>query len=276
MNSQQESKSTDSQSREFGLLRVYILCVSGLGAALLLWSLSQFSSFPQGMLLFTCLVVAAELTTIELLMPQILFSISSAVTFATLLLFGPLPAALAAMVGGLVITLVAHRRQARSGRAPLWQRALFNAAVLGLAVGVAGGAHLLAGGTIGKVALLSNLLPMVLAAASFEIVNAGLVVGAVSLQTGQAVFQTWRQNVSWAAPMNVLGMVIGGGGLALGYQIAGILGVVVFFLPVALTIYAHRLYVKQTKARMARLEEMIAERIDELRKANEKLGTEMA
>ena len=74
--------------------------------------------------------------------------------------------------------------------------------------------------------------------------------------------------------MNVLGMVLGGGGLALCYQIASILGVGVFFLPVALTIYAYRLYVRQTKAQMARLEEIVAERIDDLRKANKKLGAE--
>jgi signal transduction histidine kinase len=101
--------------------------------------------------------------------------------------------------------------------------------------------------------------------------NAGLVVGAASLQTGQPAFQIWRQNVSWATPMNLVSMVVGGGGLALGYQIAGILGVGVFFLPLALTIYAFRLYLEQTKAQMARLEEIIAERTDDLRQANEEL-----
>ena len=54
------------------------------------------------------------------------------------------------------------------------------------------------------------------------------------------------------------------------------LGVGVFSLPIALTIYAFRLYVEQTKAQMARLEEIIAERINDLKKANEKLGTERA
>jgi signal transduction histidine kinase len=111
----------------------------------------------------------------------------------------------------------------------------------------------------------------VLAAVSFEVVNAGLVVGVISLQTGQPAFQIWRQNVSWATPMNLLSMVVGGGGLALGYQIAGILGLGVFFLPLVLTIYAFRLYVRQTKDQMARLEEIIAERTQDLKEANEEL-----
>jgi hypothetical protein len=238
MNSPQESKSTDGKTRVHGPLWVYTVCVSGLGVALLLWSLRQLSSFPPNVLLFIGLVVIAELTTSEAFVPQVLFSISSAITFATLLLFGPLPAALVAMVGGLVITLVAHKRQTQSSRAPLLQRALFNMAALGLALAVAGGIYLLSGGKVGEVALLSNLLPMVLAAAFDETVNAALVVGVVSLQTGKPPFQIWRQNVSWAMPMKVLTMVVGGGGLALGYQIAGILGLGIFFLPIALTIYA--------------------------------------
>jgi signal transduction histidine kinase len=127
-------------------------------------------------------------------------------------------------------------------------------------------------GKVGEVALWSNLLPMAFTAVTIELLNAALVVGAVSLQTSQPAFEIWKQNVSWAVPMNILGMIVGGGGLALGYQIAGVLGLVVFFLPTAFTIYAFRLYVAQTKAQMERLEETIAERTDDLQRVNEELG----
>jgi signal transduction histidine kinase len=126
-------------------------------------------------------------------------------------------------------------------------------------------------GRVGEVALWSNLLPMAFTAATIEFLNAALVVGAVSLQTGQPAFEIWKRNVSWAIPMNILGMIVGGGGLALGYQIANVLGLVVFFLPIALAIYAFRLYVAQTKAQMERLEETIAERTDDLQRVNEAL-----
>jgi signal transduction histidine kinase len=217
------------------------------------------------------LVIIAELTTSEIFAPQIYFSMSAACVFAALLLLGPLPAALVAMSGGLVSTLVDDRRQARARRATLVQRVLFNMAAMGLAVPVAGGIYLLFGGSIGQVALLSNLLPIVLAAVSFEVVNAALVIGVVSLQTGQPAVEIWRQNVSWAMPMDILSMVVGGGALALGYQIAGVLGLAVFFLPLVLTAYAFRLYVGQTKAQMARLEEIVAERTQDLETANEEL-----
>jgi signal transduction histidine kinase len=112
---------------------------------------------------------------------------------------------------------------------------------------------------------------MALAAVTIEFLNSLLVVGAVALQIRRPVLQIWKQNVSWATPIGILGMIIGGGGLALGYQIAGVLGLAVFFLPSALTIYAFRLYVSQTKTQMARLEETITERTDDLQKANKDL-----
>ncbi len=274
MDPQLESKPTDAQTRKLNPLRVYTSCVSALGVGLLLWCLRSMSSSSLDILLFIALVALAELTTSAVFMPEIAFTVSSAVYFAALLLFGSPSAAFVAMVGALVATLVIdiiRRRQGSPSRVPILQRALFNMASLGMAVVVAGNVYILCGGEVGKVALLSNLLPMVLAAACTEIANAALVVKAVSLQTGTPAFDVWKQNVSWALPIQLLGMVVGGGGLALGYQIAGPAGIGVFLLPVVLTIYAFKLYVRQTKAQMAHLEEIIAERTDDLRKTNEEL-----
>lgn len=251
--------------------QIYLAGISGLGAVLLLWSLISLTPSDAGVLLFIALAIVAELTTSENLTPQLFFSMSSAVTFASLLVFGPLPTVLVAMTGGLVSTLVIDRRRARSGRAPLWQRVPFNMGGLGLPVPVAGAVYVLAGGRFGEVTLFSNLLPMVLAAAVNELVNAVLIIGVVSLQTGRSALKIWRENFSWAVPMSVLSMVIGGGALAVGYQIAGLLGVAAFFLPLVLTAFAFRLYVSQTKAQMARLEEIVGERTHDLEKANQEL-----
>jgi signal transduction histidine kinase len=273
MNSQSESEPVSGQTQRPRALRVYTACVSGLGVSLIFWSLTHLPSALPEMLLFIGLVVITEWMISEAVMPQLAFSMSSAVYFAALLLLGLLPSALAAMIGGLAATLVHEMADRRRGRprAPLLQRCLFNTGAVGLSVVIGWGVYLLTGGRVGEVANLSNLLPTVLAAATIEFMNAALVVGVVSLQIGQPALQVWKQNMSWAVPMNILGMVVGGGGLALGYEIAGVLGLVVFFLPIALTIYAFRLYVGQTKAQMDRLEEIIAERTEDLRQANEEL-----
>jgi signal transduction histidine kinase len=224
-----------------------------------------------GVLLFIILVIFAGLTTSDVFATQMAFSMTSTVDFAAIVLFGPLPAALVAIVDGFTITLVAHSRQAKAGRSPFLQRALFNMAASGLSAFLAGVVYLLTGGQLGLRPSFFDLLPLFLAAASFEMANAACVVGAVSIQTKQSPFRIWKQNISWAVPISILSMVIGGGGLALGYQIADVLGLIVFFLPIALTIYAFRLYVRQTKTQMARLEETITERTEDLQKANEGL-----
>jgi signal transduction histidine kinase len=273
MDTQSESAVKSHQNQKISPLTIYTACISGLGVALLFWSLTRLpSSWPQ-VLPFIALVTIAELTTSGTFAPQMVFSMSSAVGFATLVLFGPLPATLTAMVGSIVETLMAEieDKQRDRSRAPFLQRLLFNMAALGLPVVLAGVVYVLLGGRIGEVTLLGNLLPMILAALVVEFANAALVVGAVSLQTDQPLLKVWRQNVSWAVPMNILGMIVGGGGLALGYDIAGILGLVVFFLPILLNIYAFRLYVARTKAQMQHLEEIIAERTADLQKANKEL-----
>jgi len=274
MSEQSEPDSASGQTHKLTPLTIYTACISGLGLGLLFWSVSHLSMAWPEILFFTGLVFIAELTTSAVIDPQMAFSVSSAVVFAPLVLFGPLPAAFVGIVGGFATTLVkglSDRRQGRRGRAPFLQRALFNMAVLGLPVVIAGWEYVLLRGNFEEVALWSNLLPMALAAVTIEFLNSLLVVGAVALQTRRPVLQIWKQNVSWATPIGILGMIIGGGGLALGYQIAGVLGLGVFFLPSALTIYAFRLYVSRTKTQMAHLEETITERTDDLQKANEGL-----
>ena len=263
MNPTPQSGSAQRRVSGRGLLFTYTASISALGVALFVAALRQLPSSLPDTLLFIGLVVVAELTTSAVFSPQMAFSMSSAVIFATLLQLGLLPATLVAIVGGSVMTLmmeVNDRRRDRRSGVPFLQRVLFNMGVLGLAAALAGALYLSANGRVGEVLLVSNIWPMVLAALCIEIVNAALVVGAVALQTGDPPFRLWRQNVSWAIPINIMGMIVGGGGVALGYEIAGVLGVAIFFLPLALTIYAFRLYVSRTKSHVEQLEQNIVER----------------
>jgi two-component sensor histidine kinase len=274
MSRSQEVASVAGRRLRIDPLRLYTTSLSVLAVGLLAWSLVDLPRhLPEPVLLFIMLVVVAELATSGALVPQIAFSMSAAVTFAMLLLFGSLTAILGAVAGGMmatVMTEIADRRCHRS-RAPLLQRAPFNIAAFALPVAAAGALYRLLGGQIGEVGLPSNLLPMALAAISIEFTNASLVVGAVSLQTGKPAFHIWKQNVSWAVPMSIVGMLVGGGGLALGYQIAGILGIGVFFLPLVLMIYGFQLYVSRTKSQMDELQQNIAER----QRAEEQLRTSL-
>jgi two-component sensor histidine kinase len=240
MTAMQKSQACKVQPQGLRLLGIYTSCVSLLGAALLLWALKDLRGHLPGILLFMGLVVIAELLTSETFAPQIAWSVSTAVTFAMLLLYGQLAGALGSMLGGLIATLVVYAKDLREGRSrstSLWQRALFNMAALGLSVFVAGAAYGALGGSVGDLAMPSSALPLALAALASECAN-----------------------VSWAIPINVLSMTVVGAGLAIGYQIAGLLGIGAFLLPLLLTIYLFRSYVARTKEQVEKLEESIAER----------------
>ncbi|HOQ98329.1 MAG TPA: HAMP domain-containing sensor histidine kinase [Anaerolineae bacterium] len=255
-------------------LQVYTAAVSLLGIALLLCSLWQLRQTSPEIFIFVALCVAAELTTSEAIAPQLAISMSSAVGFAAVLSFHPVAAVIVGMAGGLATTLVkdaADRRQGRRPGAALLRRILFNMAAFGLSIITAGLIYWGLGGRAGDPLLATNLLPMLVAATVSELVNGGIVALAVALQVQEPARKVWQQNMSWATPMNVLGMVVGGGGLAMGYHIAGIIGAGVFFLPLVLTIYAFRLYIAQSKSQMGRLEDLIAQRTEDLRQANEEL-----
>ncbi len=89
--------------------------------------------FARHPLPFILLVIIAELTTSIGLVPQVAFSMSSAASFVTLLLFGSLPAALATMVGSILTTFMTE-------------------------ITIAGWVYVLLNGKVGEVALWSNLL----------------------------------------------------------------------------------------------------------------------
>lgn len=255
-------------------LSLYTGLISAMGAAVLVWSIVRVGGTLPQLLVFIGLIALAELSTTGGFLPQMVFSVSMTVTFAALLLFGPLAAALGSMAGGASVSLISELRDRRSGReaeAPLWQRLSFNMAAYGIAVLAGGLVFERLGGVPGTVARWGNVLPMLAGAATIEVLNALLVVGAVSLQTHQPAYAVWLRNVSWASPINVVAMMVGGGGIALGYTIAGALGLSVFLMPVGIVAYAFQLYVRQTKEQMARLEGIIAERTESLSRANEEL-----
>ena len=121
---------------------------------------------------------------------------------------------------------------------------------------LAGWVYVQAGGVAGDPARLSNLLPLAGASVADVLANLAILIGVIALQTGRPPLRIWKQDFQWAAPIAILGSVLGGGALALAYHTLGALGVAVFFLPVLSTGYAFRLYVRNSKGYVNQLEEM--------------------
>ena len=256
------------------VLDVYIWSIAFLGVLLVIESIIITYPLDIYILIFVGLVAFAEiLTQSNLFAPEMVFSISSAVTFATLMLFGPYVAAIAAGCGGITLAIILQlfNTRGRKRQSSLMQRIFFNMAAFSIPAAVAGWVYIGLGGDVGRVDVLSNTMPVVLAAITLEFVNAILVIGAVAIQTHLTLIQVWQRNVSWTIPIDILTMAVGGWGMAYAFEIARYVGLMVFFVPIAMTIYAVRLYVEQTKQQMDKLEQTVEERTADLRKAYEEL-----
>lgn len=254
---QDPGKSIDYSKR----VSLYIGSVIVLGMVAIFLAFSQLPEDRLGLALFAALSAAAELASVELFVSsRSRVSVSAVISIAAMLVFGPLAGVCAQTAAGLmtILTTTFFQSEYRERRANWLQRAGFNVSMLAVASASAGMVFGLAGGETGRLQLPETLLPLILAVGTDVAVNLILLVGVISLQTGQSPFQIFRRDFQWGTPIMLFGGVVGGGVLALAYETFGYLGLAVFFLPVLSIGYSYRLYVTRTRVYVKRLEEVNA------------------
>lgn len=254
------------------LRNVYSLAVSLAGAVLVVWGIAQFSTHDQPVLLLLLLVLAilTQSTMTAMVGGMSSVSVSSAISFAAVPLYGPVAAALVAAAGELGLWFISIRMDK-----PDWKRA---AERLGVNVGMNAVAMLLAGiafeqtvAIFNEYAFASYTLPWVVGAIVGDQVNLWLLSIIIYLAHGVSPVSVWLEN-RWAVPMNVTVMAVGGGLLSTAVSEFGFLGIAIFFLPILLSAYSFRVVTNKTKEQMAQLEEMVELRTADLAKANQDLA----
>lgn len=213
-----------------------------------------------GLFLFAVLAAVCELSNVELFRSSHAnVSISLIIAIASILALGPFGAVFVQMIAGVMTgaKIALGQNQKRPGRRASWLRQLsFNVGMFVTAAFAAGWVYVLSGGTVGRIAFSYDLLPLLLAVSVYVIVNLALLLCVIVLQTGRSPLDIWRQDFSWGVPINILGGILGGGALALAYELFSILGLLVFFLPVLMTSYSFRVYANNMRAVVDKLEEI--------------------
>lgn len=247
---------------------IYLVCVSAIGIALVVNAILSIPLTPIFFLLLL-LAIAAQITATSLIGGNITVEVSTAVSMATIALFGPAPAVLIAVAG---VTTVSANSLYHNW--PGWKGALerigFNMGMSAIAVFVAGLLFTIVE-TFGPESFLTPLLAWLLAGIVNDQVNLWLLIGLIHLQSNADPLKIWQEN-RWAIPINVLVMSAGGWILTFAVEQFDIIGIGIFFLPIVLSAYAFRLYVNQTRKQMENLEELIAERTSDLEFANNELA----
>lgn len=248
------------------LVKVYTTVVAVIGVLLLLNAFRNVPADWRGLLLFAGIAAGAELLRVQLFTSSRFssVSVSGIVAIASILALGPFAGVLTHLASGLMtaVTTTVGSDKPVSQRASLLRRSAFNIGMWATASTIAGQLYIAAGGSVGRVAALSNLPPLLLAAGADVFVNLLLLIGVIVLQTGRNPLQILRQDFQWTIPIVVAGGVLGGGALAYAYGLFGALGVGVFCLPILTMSYSLRMYTTNMSGYINRLEDTNA-RLDE-------------
>jgi putative nucleotidyltransferase with HDIG domain len=238
----------------------YTGTITLLGIVILLIVLTHLPAHRLSLLVFAGMAAIAELGSVELFINSrhSHVSVSSMIAIASILALGPFAGVLVYVTSGMMTGVKTARQGRRPGNGQVaWPRRLaFNIGMFATTAVAASRVYVLLGGTPERVSQASNILPLVAAATADTLVNLVILIGVLTLQTGRQPLHIWKQDFSWSVPICIAGGVIGGGGLALAYEMFHWLGLVVFFLPVIATSYSLRLYAANMKVVVNQLEEM--------------------
>lgn len=237
----------------------YTGAVTAVGACLTAYAFTQMPADWGALSLFALAAALTELTSTELYInSRSRVSVSTIIAVAAIVVLGPAAGALTYLSSGImtvVTTSLIQQQKLKPGeRVAWWQRTAFNTSMWVIAAMVAGYIYSWTGGTPGEPLRWGNLLPFILTVTVDTLINLTLLIGVISLQTKRTVLSIWQQDFRWSVPIALLGGIVGGGGLAVGFATLGAGGLAVFMVPVLATGYAFRTYVADTRHHVNLLE----------------------
>ena len=225
---------------------VYTSTIAAIGLPISFYALFHLPADRMGLALFVFMSIIAELGSVQLFQTSRSWvSMSSVIAIASIVALGPMAGVLTYLASGLTTGIRTTLQGYKSAdRASLIQRTSFNAGMWVIAAAAAGTVFTLAGGKPSLSPTLSMIPALVLTAVVEWIVNAGILVGVISIQTSQKPFEIWKRDIGWQAPVSIIGGILGGGFLAIAYGMYGILGLIVMLFPILSTSYAFSIYKK--------------------------------
>ena len=224
----------------FSKLKIYIIVIIGSAIALFIYLIPSLPSLPNVWLViifFIAISAFAEYIYVELPTGSGI-SIGFPIDFVVILVYGP---ALAMLITGFsaLISETVERKIS-------WYKIIFNASQQALSAGVAGLVYQYSGGIIGFQNFFKFIFPAVLCAFIYPIINLILVNIFISLEKRIKITSVWRINFKDILPSYLAEAPLGFL-MAIVYVEVGILGILLFFLPLLMARRSFELYTKMRK-----------------------------
>ncbi|MFN8179905.1 MAG: HD-GYP domain-containing protein [bacterium] len=227
-------------------LRAFVLVTLVTGLGLLAWvsgDLGAVDWHPRSLanlILWTVMIAIAAMSPIPLPRGGATVTVTSALDFAAILIFGP---AIACWFGVLsdLLTNVAVKRN------PLYKIA-FNLGQIVLSIGLAGVAYVGLGGRVGAAFDINRtqIAPLLVAPLVYFLMNTGLISVAIGLKEKISAFRIWQTNFQWEI-LHVFFFLPFGILLAMVHLRIGPVGVALFLIPLFLARFSFKLWI-DTKA----------------------------
>jgi len=221
-------------------LKIYIGVITALVIILFIYLIPSFPPLSNIWLVFIFFLTIsafAEFFPVDLPTGGGI-SIGFPIDFIVILVYGPALAMLITALGALIAETVGGKKS--------WYKIIFNTAEYALSAGVAGLVYQSSGGIIGFQNFFKFAFPAALCALTYCLVNSILVTIVISFAQDSRISTVWRINIKETMPSYIAEAPLGFL-MAIVYVDVGIIGILLFFLPLLLARRSFELYTKMRK-----------------------------
>jgi len=232
-------------------LKYYLIAIIGLWVVFFTYSVFRVylgvNIDYAGIILFIFLSILSEILAVNMKYGSI--SVSFAINFASILLFGPYAACIIASFGPSL--------RMREGNLIVWYKRLFNMAALGITTGLSGIIYLNFGGNLGRISLMDNSFALIFAIITYLFINNFTMAEVISISQNIKLKKVWINNLKWTVPnylaLSVLGILI-----SAIYLDMGIVAILLFFIPLTLARQSFKMYQDIKKVHLTTVQALIS------------------
>jgi putative nucleotidyltransferase with HDIG domain len=221
-------------------LKIYIGVITISAIALFLYLLPSLPSLYKiwfVLIFFIGISAFAEFIPVDLPIGGGI-SIGFPIDFVMILVYGPALAMLITALGALIAEMIEGKKS--------WYKVIFNTSQYALTSGIAGMVYQEAGGIVGAQNIFRFILPATICALTYCVVNISLFVVVVLFSQNEGIKTIWRMCIKEMIPSYIaeapMGFI-----MAIIYTEVGIIGILLFFLPLFLARRSFELYAKMRK-----------------------------
>jgi putative nucleotidyltransferase with HDIG domain len=210
----------------------YFTVLAGAIALLVILSPHAHFASPAVLAFWALLMLVAEASPIRLPGGGFM-TVSSAIDYAGIIVFGPVVTAWIDIVSTLFAEMFITRRPFR--------KALFNLALFPVTTILAGSVYIALGGKPGSLTLPQDVVPIFGCGLVYFVFNTASISTVIALSQKTSAWRVWQVNFLWTV-FHLLAFLPLGSIIALLYFHTKLWGVLLFFLPLMLARYSFKLY----------------------------------